>query len=88
MKTSVAWVPDCVGKRCSSVSCAFWDSMPGTVKSSLNEPPAKVAPAMRAISAATTESVTARGRRPASAAMRVRREVMNGKVHRLSLKIN
>ena len=45
MNTSVACVPDCAGKRCSSTSCAFWDSMPGTVKSSLNEPPAKTAPA-------------------------------------------
>ena len=70
MNTSVACVPDCAGKRCSSVSCAFWDSMPGTVKSSLNEPPAKTAPASSATSTAMTVSVAARGRRPTSAARR------------------
>ena len=42
LNTSVACVPDCVGKRCSSRSWARCDSMPGTVKSSLKAPPAAI----------------------------------------------
>ena len=40
VKTIVACVPDWAEKRCSSRSWAFWDSMPGTVKSSLKLLPA------------------------------------------------
>ena len=48
LNTSVACVPDCAGKRCSSRSWARCDSMPGTVKSSLKAPPTAMAPPITA----------------------------------------
>ena len=71
-------MPDCAGKRCSSRSWAFWDSMPGTVKSSLNAPPTAMAPPMQPMMPSSTRSVAIRGRRAAAEAMRERREVMAG----------
>ncbi len=88
LKTTVAWVPDWAGKRCSSRSWAFWDSMPGTVKSSLKLPPTLVAPAISATSARRTTAVVTRGRRPLREAMRERREDMSGKITRLSRNFN
>ena len=88
LKTIVACAPDWAGKRCSSRSWAFWDSMPGTVKSSLKLLPAATAPPMIATTASTTARVAVRGRRPTKSAMRERREDMASKIHRLSLKIN
>ena len=78
LNTSVACVPDCAGKRCSSRSWAFWDSMPGTVKSSLNAPPTATAPPMQPTSPISTRSVAIRGRRAAAEAMSESREVMAG----------
>ena len=79
LKTSVAWVPDWAGKRCSRRSWAFWDSIPGTVKSSLNCPPAAMAPPITAVIPRSTSSVAIRGRRAAAPAIWVRSEVMGGR---------
>ena len=59
LNTRVAWVPDSAGKRCSSRSWARWDSMPGTVKSSLKAPPTAIAPPIRAMTASRIASVAA-----------------------------
>ena len=89
LNTSVACVPDCAGKRCSSRSWAFWDSMPGTVKSSLNAPPAAIAPPItRDRRRAATASVAARGRRPTRRRCGRGGRSWRGTIHRLSLKIN
>ena len=67
LNTSVACVPDCVGKRCSSRSWARCDSMPGTVKSSLKAPPAAMAPPIRAREdERRRRGSCGRGRRPAN----------------------
>ena len=88
LKTTTACVPDWASKRFSRRSWACWDSMPGTVKSSLKLPPAATAPPITAVTASNTTRVAARGRRPTRDAMRERRVVMARTITRLSLKIN
>ena len=88
LKTTTACVPDWASKRFSRRFWACWDSMPGTVKSSLKLPPTATAPPISAVTASSTARVAARGRRPTRDAMWERRVLMAGTIHRLSLKIN
>ena len=88
LKTTTACVPDWASKRSSRRSCACWDSMPGTVKSSLKLPPTATAPPITAVTVSSTARVAARGRRPTRDAMWERRVVMAGTIPRLSLEIN
>ena len=88
LNTSVADVPDCAGKRCSSRSWAFWDSMPEDGEVVLGQPPAVAAPPIRTRRERKIAAVASRGRRPASEAMDERRRSWRNTVTRLSLKIN
>ena len=78
LKTTSACVPDWAAKRFSSRSWACWDSMPGTVKSSLKLPPTATAPADQRGHGEQHGEGGGRGRRPTRDAMWERREVMAG----------